>query len=155
MLSEIPAIVSALNGIKELAKAVSNSKVDAALREQAIESNFAITDALNALITLHAKYQAVLHEKDELEKRLMEMENWNEEAAKYTLTEMVQGVFVYALKDDYKTTAPAHWLCPKCYEDKKKSILQFKPTMTALEYSRFVCPRCTTAFIDHRGGSMP
>src|SRR5215203_6473722 len=106
MLSEIPAALSALNNIKELVKAVSNSKVDAALREQAIESNFAITDALNALITLQVQHQTLLHEKDELEKRLMEAEHWNAEAVKYTLTEMVEGVFVYALKDDYKATTP-------------------------------------------------
>lgn len=154
MLSEIPAALAAINTLKDLAKAVSSAKVDAALREQAIESNFAISDALNALITVQTQHQALLHEKDELEKRLVEIEDWKAEAEKYTLTSIAEGLFAYALKPDYKSTAPPHWLCSNCYEAKKKSVLQFEYWPPA-HLNSFHCKHCDARLLDHSNNGMP
>lgn len=154
MLAEIQSAVVTLNAISALTKAVISSKVDAALREQAIETQSALIDLNNTIFSLQSQNQSLLREKDELEKRLIEMENWQSEAQKYTLIEMTEGVFVYALKPDHKTTSPAHWLCPNCYHNKKQSILQ-------LGYSRirhkntFNCPSCGLELIDHSNKAMP
>jgi hypothetical protein len=82
-----------------------------------------------------------LRSKDELEKKLIEQENWHNERARYHLKKVGGGVFVYALKESNATTEPAHWLCAHCYEEQKKSILQRNP------YPTWLCPRCKTKIV--------
>jgi hypothetical protein len=157
MLSEIPTALAALSNLRTLTKAVADSKVDAALREQAIESGFAIIDAQNAIISLQSQYQSLLEEKDRLKQSLIEMKNWETESAKYELTQIAEGLFVYALKDNYKPTTPPHWLCPDCYQNGKKSILQFTDALstTSRRNNIFRCGQCKLEIIDHSNGAMP
>ena len=35
-----------------------------------------------------------------------------------------KGVFVYALKDEHRSDEPFHYLCPSCFGQEKKGILQ-------------------------------
>ena len=158
MLSEIPTALAALSNLRTLAKAIADSKVESALREQAVESGFAIIDAQNAIISLQSQYQSLLEEKDTLKKQLIEMENWEGESARYELIQIADGVFVYALKNDYETTEPAHWLCPDCYQNRKKSILQFQYALrrtTNRRNNAFKCGQCGVEIEDHSNNAMP
>ena len=58
------------------------------------------------------------------EKRLVELQDWKAQAAKYELIAVENGTLAYALKADQKNTAVPHWLCPDCYQNGKPSILQ-------------------------------
>jgi hypothetical protein len=154
MLSEIPTALTALTNLKDLTKAIVSSKVEAALREQAIESGFAIIEAQGAISSLQTQYQSLLEEKDALKKQLIEMQNWDAESTKYELVQMIPGVFVYALKDDYKATAPPHWLCPNCYETAQKSILQRRYNRVHHNYG-FSCQKCGIELLDPTNAAMP
>jgi hypothetical protein len=136
MISEFAAGIAGLKTVGELASLLIKMNVDNAVTQKAIEANTAIINAQTLMLELQAKYQELLVQKDELEKRLIQIENWDAEAQKYALTEIVEGVFVYALKADQKDGAPAHWLCPDCYQNKKKSILQFQYSRTASSLSQ-------------------
>ena len=63
---------------------------------------------------------------EEAEKKLVAYERWEQEAARYTLQEVFGGVFVYVLDPAHAANQPHHRLCPQCYEDSKKSILQWR-----------------------------
>lgn len=140
MIAEITQALAALTTAKDFTKAVMGSKIDAALREQAIQFQFSIIEAQSAMMEMQSKYQALLQEKDGLKQQLVDLEQWNTESAKYELTEISPHVFAYALKPDESSTAPKHWLCAKCYEDKQKSIIQKGiPTPMGDMYS---CGRC-------------
>jgi hypothetical protein len=53
---------------------------------------------------------------------------------------------VYALKADEAGDAPLHWICPQCYEDAKRSILQ-PETRFPGRNQVLVCNRCETDII--------
>ena len=60
----------------------------------------------------------------ELERHIREYENWESEKARYNLVEN-GGCFVYKLcEDPMQRGEPLHYICPRCYENKTKSILQ-------------------------------
>jgi len=156
MLSHIPEALAALNNLKNLVQSLSDAKTNAALREQAVELNFAIIDATNAVIAIQTQYQTLLEEKDSLKKELMNRENWDAEASKYTLIEIDRGVSVYALKPEYKSTATPHWLCPNCYQNRKPSILQRGESKTKHHYV-FRCPypSCSLELDDRSNSALP
>jgi Zn finger protein HypA/HybF involved in hydrogenase expression len=80
-------------------------------------------------------------------------QNWRVESAKYILTEIAKGVFVYALKAEELKTSPNHWLCAHCFEGKHKSILQRgKRTEDGTIYS---CPNCKNKILDNNDCSTP
>lgn len=47
-----------------------------------------------------------------------------EKLARYELWETQTGSFVYALRPDKAEGQPPHFICPNCYEQSKRSILQ-------------------------------
>lgn len=124
MIAEFAAGIAGLKTITELTSLVLKMNVDAAVRQKAEESNFAIINAQNLMIELQSKHQELLGEKDQLKKRLVEMENWEVESQKYTLTEFGFRAFVYTAKTNENDPTPKHWLCSECYQNRKKSILQ-------------------------------
>lgn len=145
MYAEIASALTSIKTFGDLTTLILKMKVDSAVTEKAIESQSAIISLQSTMLTLQSQYQALLDEKEELKKRLIEMEDWKTEAEKYELKEIAFHTFAYALKSDYANTAPAHWLCANCYGNGQKSILQSKPaTSKGLPYS---CLRCNGEII--------
>jgi hypothetical protein len=150
MLAEIAATLTGLNTFKSFTEFALQAHVDAALREKAIESQAAIISVQSAMLALQSQYQSLLDEKAELEKRLIEIEDWKAEASKYSLKEVGPGAFVYMLKADVDTTTPSHWLCARCYEDKQKSILQQVTPYIGRIGATFGCHRCRSTILFRR-----
>jgi len=59
----------------------------------------------------------------ELEKRLMQFENWEAEKQRYQLVKLDPGVMMYRLKQGMENGEPAHEICANCYNAGKKSLL--------------------------------
>ena len=59
-----------------------------------------------------------------LEGKLAEIMEWNREAEHYHLKEIGDGLLVYASKDGENAMGPPHYICPTCYANRKRSILQ-------------------------------
>ncbi len=127
MLAEITTAFASLKTMGELTALVLKTRVDSAVIEKAQESQAAMISLQSAMLSLQTQYQVLLREKDELEQRLIKMEDWNTEAQNYSLKEISSGVFVYVRKQDSSDGSPSHWLCANCYENKQKSILQRQP----------------------------
>ena len=56
------------------------------------------------------------------------------------MTSPWEGALVYALKEQCKASEPPHWICTKCYEDGRKSILN--PVAGARGFFKITCPIC-------------
>ena len=141
MLPEITAALASLKTIAELSVLAVKTSTDSRVTEKAIELQSALISLQGAMLSLQSQYQDLLQEKDELEKRLADKEKWDADTQNYTLTEIGRKVFAYALKPDRATSAPAHWLCANCYENKKKSVLQ------RLSGSLYRCHSCKSDLI--------
>lgn len=144
MIAEFAAGIAGLKTITELTALVLKMNVDAAVRQKAEESNFAIINAQNLMIELQSKHHELLGEKDQLEKRLVQMEDWKAQAANYDLTD-VGGIFVYASKSQEDSPTPSHWLCANCYDSSRKSILQ--KTHVSHRGDQYNCFGCQTEFL--------
>jgi len=119
--------------LKDLAKEVcdlarADGNVD--LLEKAAKLMVAVTD-------LH-------YENFQLKEKLMKQDAWDEQKKRYKLTTPWKGdsaAVVYAVKESYKETETAHWACPKCYDDGRRSILQ---PNKAGEFIWLICATCNT-----------
>ncbi len=146
----VPEIITAIATVKSMSDITSlliKAKVDTATTEKAIELQSSIISLQTALLAIQAQNQDLLSAKNELEQRLAEIESWNAQAENYKLHEIVSGVFVMASQTDESDTAPAHWLCPNCYEKKQKAILQYKGNPSKGKV--YSCQNCKTEIIDH------
>jgi hypothetical protein len=128
------AVQSATKGIAGILKTV-----------QDVKTKQAIADILDALLDVQAKlsaaqsqYEALAEVKRKLEQKIVEYEKWDTEAARYKLQEIAKGIFVYVLQPDQAKGEPIHWLCPGCFQQHQKSILQ-KP---GVDYLNYKCHRC-------------
>lgn len=92
------------------------------------------------ILSIQSDHQKLLQEKDRTSKELMKLKAWNKEKMNYKLTETCPGVFVYSYQQSNKNTDPQHWLCQKCYNDEKKSILQFIPNYVYGDF--YICHEC-------------
>lgn len=83
-----------------------------------------ILNAQTQTMEAQLKHRALLDQISDLENEVARLKAWNTNKERYELKMPVEGTFVYALKRNPGASEPAHWICAKCYEDNRKSILQ-------------------------------
>lgn len=84
----------------------------------------AMSNVLQKLIDAQIAQSDIMARVHELEGAFRKAEQIEREFARYELHETNVGTFVYALKESDGNGEPHHYLCPRCREDNKKSILQ-------------------------------
>jgi hypothetical protein len=124
-----------------LSKLHTSTEVDA----KAIELQRVILSLLGDAVSAQAQQSAMVHRISDLEEEIRRVKAWEETKQRYALHEPRQGTFVYALKAQSGATEPPHWICAHCYEDGKRSILQFKEERFGDTYHFF--PICKTDFV--------
>ena len=81
----------------------------------------------------------------ELEASVASFEAWERQKDRYELKRYEPGVFLYDLKPSMANGEPAHCICPKCYEHKKRSILHGTSLFQGRE--TLMCHECSGQFI--------
>ena len=101
--------------------------------DQMADFKLKVSDLLDAIMEAREKVVAVNEQQSEMVRRIRELEeevarmkHWNdEERQRYRMVSIMErGGTAYALKETCKGSEPPHWICPKCYEDGRRSILQ-------------------------------
>ena len=116
----------------------------AELNGKIADMQFALIDAQSdALASQEAQSRQSARIK-ELEETIAGFENWEAEKARYKLVNASSngGSFVYLLRKETAEDEPLHYICPKCFASKVKSILSliFQNGFGAK------CPECKTPF---------
>jgi hypothetical protein len=150
MIAELSAAVTGLNLLTQMGKSlfqahtqVEREKIYGEFRETIIELH-------ERILSAQLQMQDFLRIKVETEEKLKRYENWEVESAKYECYSPTPGVTVYTLKPEHVGEQPALWICPTCYEDRKKSILQYEETRGVFTGMR--CPKCKAEFHTGEGG---
>ena len=138
MLAEIAALATTILNASKALKGLLESVEDAKARKIISEVQGQFIEIQSELLAIQANYQALAEAKRGVEAKLVTYEKWDSEASRYELKEIASGIVVYVLKSDNAHGEPSHWLCPACFQESKKSILQ-KPRVDYLDYK---CPRC-------------
>lgn len=138
MLSEITAAISTSKAALELIKSAKDAKGQFQLHEIAIPLQQHIIDLQLRVTEVQNRYDELADKNRELKGVLAEHAQWDALAAKYEHTVAETGKHLYALKSEYTKSEPFHWICPRCYEEKKRSILQPRD----LNQTCFECHPC-------------
>ena len=91
-------------------------------------------------LTLQEKHLALINEKEELAKKLVQFEQWEKTESEYELREINRGKFVYSPKNFQQSGKQTHWLCTQCWNYRKKSILQM--SYHSESDAQYICPQC-------------
>jgi hypothetical protein len=140
---DISAIAGALTSLKaasEMTKAMIGLRDAETFRNKAIELQSVVLEAQAGAAAAYATQSELANRIGELERKIMQFENWDAEKKRYELKAVYKGYLAYALKPEMAAGEPAHYLCPSCYQKGQKSILQ--EGYGSLGENRLACPDC-------------
>lgn len=144
-MNELQAAASALTSLKtayDIAKTMIGLRDANVVREKALELNEALFAAREDSLKAQATQTTLTQRIGELEKEVADLKAWDREKERYVLSEIGPGVLAYAVKADAQGSEPFHLLCPRCYQDRKKSILQFEGDYWGVAH--FKCHSCSS-----------
>lgn len=128
-LAAASAALATVRKLSEIEKQLSQAELKlqvASLYSDLADVRMALTDARETIGGLQA----------EIDKR----DGWNETARLYNLSEVAPGVLVYQF-DGADQSIPAHFLCPHCFLEERRSILQ-REARSAMRLTYLCCPSC-------------
>ncbi len=130
---------SALTAAFEIAKGLKNIDDRVKLNAAVIELQEKILSAQQAATEAKSRMQ-------EMERRIESYEDWKKIAARYRLKDFGASTFAYELIPEHADGEPTHRICPRCFEDRKRSVLQFA-FRTASHQDKYSCPSCGIEYL--------
>src|SRR5690606_3853686 len=125
-VTEIGGAMSGLKAAMDIAKGINAAAGEIAINEATIKLQRTILEAQEKLLAAQELQAEQSRRVEELEARLAQADAWTRERERYVRREFPAGTFAYVLKDGDESGEPPHRLCPTCFEDGHKSILQTK-----------------------------
>ena len=144
-MGSIQAAIGSLKTAGDIAKGLIQLKTTAEIQSKIIELQSVILAAQSSALAAQSDQFSMLEEKRKLEAKVAEVEAWENEAKRYQLTDHGGGTFTYLLKEGMENGEPPHSICPTCYGNRRKSILQWKGTSLSRQ-KLMLCPACNHAF---------
>jgi rubrerythrin len=141
-MGTIAAAASSLKVAGNIAAGLISLKTMADVQSKAIELNQKIIAAQHDIFAANAAQSAFVQRVSDLEKQIAQMKAREEQKKRYKLTNPWEGnpALVYALRASHKDSEAAHWVCTKCYDDGRRSILQ--PQKDKTGFILLYCPTC-------------
>jgi|WetSurMetagenome_2_1015567.scaffolds.fasta_scaffold18905_1 hypothetical protein len=144
---EIASLLASSKTAYDIAKGLTSVYVDYKVQEQTAALLKILLSVETDALSIQSKHNEAIVTMGNLKKKILELENWIETMRQYEIKDIADGVFVLAYKKTEQSTEPMHWLCQKCYGEKKKSILQrVKHDSQGIHY---ICHSCSSEIIDH------
>lgn len=109
-----------------------------------IELQSVILSAQSSALEANAQQTAMVEEIRNLKEEIAHIKAWEKEKQRYKLISPLPGTVLYALKEECSASEPPHWICTKCYEEGRKSILNPQKNKAALYV--FICPVCKSEY---------
>lgn len=124
----------------EAVKDIQSLHVDYSVKEKTFDLLTKLMDIQSLLIS--AKERII-----ELEDEKKQKEDWELESSKYELISPTPGSFIYRIKEAEKGDKPTIYLCPTCYNNKKKSMLHFQKLVAPMSgIAVILCHECKATY---------
>ena len=153
------SLISGLNGARQFVASALQSRDHAVLQQALLEVSGKLLAAGSDALTIQMDqikfaqmYAAIQQRTHELEAEIAELRRANADFEKYELFELSEGVFVYSKRPDTKRTEPAHYLCTRCRNEGKKSVLNRVESSTSVVHR---CPTCDVTYLEKKIRSSP
>ena len=147
---DITLIQSTISGLKlagDIAKGFLELKSISEVQGKVVELQSAILSAQSSALSANAIQSTMVEEIRTLKEEIAYIKAWESEKKRYQLTSPWTGAVIYALKKSMSNSEPPHWICAKCYEDRRKSILNQHRKHSA--FIEFICPVCKATIQPH------
>lgn len=137
---------SSLQAASQIVKAILDLRDADLIREKSRELSSLLISAQSETLGVQSQLASAIEEVRKLKDRVMQMEDWRIEKARYELKEVVPGRFAYAIRETERGMQPPHCICAQCYERGFKSILQSE-YLAAGRVDLLSCPACKTEIV--------
>ncbi|MCF6114141.1 hypothetical protein [Mesorhizobium muleiense] len=136
--AELATGYSALKTAYDMAKGLKDI-------DDRVKLNAAIIDLQEKIQTARDDADAARHRLIELQAIVAELTDWQKMAARYCLKDFGGSTFAYELRSEFAEGEPIHKACPKCFQDKKRAILQYRHK-DSNQRDHYKCNSCSTQF---------
>lgn len=148
-MGSISAAIGSLKAAADITKGFLDLKEAAAVQGEVIKLQGIILSAQSSAIAAQSDQFTVLEEIRELKAKVATLEEEATERQRYALRDISgRGEFAYVVKASEQRGEPAHAICANCYQQGKKSILQFSGKGSDREtyWNCHVCQHMITMF---------
>jgi hypothetical protein len=125
MIAQITGAVQSVKVLNDLVKAARELKNFNELVAAVSEVNTRLMEAQSAALLAQEKQSFLTNRVSELEKEVMDINNWKGETQRYQLAKVGRGAFAYVLKRGMESGEPSHMLCANCFDIPKNRSCSF------------------------------
>jgi hypothetical protein len=143
-MGAITGMAASLRAAAEITTAMIGLRDAAKLQGKVIELQQVILAAQSSGLAAQSDQFALMEQVRELEAEKAKLQAWETEKQRYALKDFGGHTFAWELKPEAANGEPIHLLCPTCFEQGRKSILQFE--FRAYGQNKYMCVPCETTF---------
>lgn len=148
MYAEISAAIESAKMLAELLKAAKSLTNYNEFVSAVSEVNTKLMDATAVALASQEEQARLSNLIGELKKELVQLKDWENKARDYTLKEVASGIFAYVYTPLVQTSKPRHWVCAKCFEERKCHVLQRQRPPS------YTCPNCGAKIHPYKEGGL-
>lgn len=149
-LTAFKSTFEAIKGTLETIRKVIRIKEDIAADRAAADIYSRLNTVQSQLLSLYNEYESVSRIKDTLEHELQALKSTSVDLGRYELHPLPIGSVVYRLKPEHQGIEAIHYLCPICFGNNIKSILQVGGNETWHTTLRCLRTDCQAVFLNER-----
>lgn len=144
MTDPVTIFIAAIPGVAKAVAAIAEATDPHKRQAQFAELQQALIQLQTNAFSIQTQNLSLLAFKDDLEKQIVQLKNWEAEKQRYALVSIFEGTSsVIALKESMSNGEPPHWLCPNCFHSGKKSFLHPYREQTPVRFG-VCCSACPT-----------
>ncbi|MCJ2187340.1 hypothetical protein [Novosphingobium beihaiensis] len=152
-MSEISALIYVMQSAKaahDVVSSIVGLRISGEVAGKIAEVNKHLVEMTERLLAAQHENAALIARIRELEEEAVRTKAKHGELENYEMKDVGHGAIVYAVKPGHKIGEPAHWLCPNCFANNHKSILQ-RDQHFSVGCEAYVCPRCKADVMASKG----
>ena len=153
MTDPLSTLLAAIPSLAKAGADIAASSDEAKRNAQLIEFQRVIIQLQSSIAAIQNQNASLLRDKDDLEKQIMGIKNWDAEKRRYSLVTAFNSIAVYALKKSMSQGEAPHYLCTNCFNSGKKSFLN--TIDGARGFSMLTCSVCKAQLQSPYRGSLP
>ncbi|MDK1377112.1 MULTISPECIES: hypothetical protein [unclassified Sinorhizobium] len=149
----ITGAVTTLKTAVDIASSLKEINDLTVMRNKVIEMQNLIMSAQGTAVAAQSQMLQMVHEIAELKAQVAKVEEWKATSERYHLVDYGGNTLAYELTEKAANGEPIHRLCPVCFEQRRRSILQFRFKTNAGQ-QKYACVPCDREFdFGHRQSS--
>ena len=144
------AALVAYNQASNIIKSLFEMRIDTTVLEKLNMLNKELFTIHSNNLALQQQLSAAHTEIANLKKEITDFETWNNQKNRYKLYSPWNGALVYAMTETNSAGEPPHWLCTKCFDERKRAFLNPRRNKDS-GYEEFFCHCGYVVTSKHRG----